>query len=284
MNCLQPSLWDNVALENGYYKLNELQLVQAIKEFNQALKMDMGQQEMIRHAIATAEFWLDRIGDRDTWSEGHTGGTVLYGQWLEDFANYGFKDRMQAFRKRLLSHISDRLMETGELNREEAERAFDLMLGCGLYDKAKALLSALQLQYPEAPELGYWEAQVLWRTGDKPEANHLSAMALLLNPGSLAISRIENPSLREVIDRYGTEKAPAYGWIGGLLPLVRIPEDLVIFHEKHEQAVLAYDALQSAHTFLKNGDKTSCVRYRKELKRLDPDLYDAYFRLISRSV
>lgn len=284
MDSLQPSLWDNVALENGYRNLNELQLGLAVREFSEALGMDMGQGDAIRYAIVTAEYWRERIGEGTPLRAATERESLSYGQLLEDFASYAFDGKMQVFKRNLLARITEAMLAAKQLDREEGERVFDLLMECKAYDKAKEVIAALQLQIPEEPEWPYMEAQVLWRDGDKPEAGHLMAKALLLNPGSLAISRIEHPGLKDLIARHGPEKAPAYGWIEEILPLVPVPDELVMLHETHEQAVLAYDALRSAHLCLKNGDQRSCVRYRKTLKELDPDLSEAYVPQATRRI
>lgn len=284
IDSLQPSLWDNVALENGYRNLNELQLSPAIAEFSEALRMDMGLGDGIRHGIATAEYWRERIGETVPQAAVTKKALRPYGQLVEDFGSYPFDDKMQVFKKNLLARITEVMLEAGHLHRDEAERAFDLLLECKAYDKATEVIAALELQHPGEPDWVYMEAQVLWLGGDKPQASHLMAKALLLNPGSLAISRIGHPGVKEIIERHGAEKAPAYGWLQEVLPLVPVPDELVMLHETHQQAVFAYNALRSAHIFLKNGDSKSCIRYRKTLKQLDPALYDAYLPQASRRI
>lgn len=279
MDSLQPSLWDNVSLENGYRKLAELQLTAAIREFDAALGMEMGQGDAIRHGIRTAAFWRERIGEGGA----HAAGAP-YWQWLEDFASYGFDGRMLAFKKRLLSHIVAGMLEAGAPGTEEGKCAFDLLLGCGCYDQAQQLAAGFRERFPEVADWYYMEAQAWWRSKDKAEAGRLQAAALLLDPGSLEVSRIENPVLRELIGRHGTEYAPAYGWIQGALPLVSLPEALVICHERHEQAILAYDAMRSAHLFLKSDDRGTYIRFRKALKELDPELFGHYLAVAGTRV
>lgn len=284
MDSLQPSLWDNVALENGYRKLNELKFGAALREFSEAFQMDMGRGDAIRQAIATAEYWGERMGE-DAPAEG--AAKILArstAQLLEDLASYRFDDKMQRLRQGLLLWITDEMLREGELAAGAGERAFDLLLECKAYDKAKAVVAVLQSEIPGKTEWLYMEAQVLWRAGEKPAATHLVARALLSDPGSLAISRIEHPGVKEMIATHGAEKTPAYGWVHEILPLVELPDELVILHEAHEQALLAYDALRSAHLCLKNGDERSSVSYRKNLKELDHALFDAYMPQARRRI
>jgi hypothetical protein len=245
MDSLQPSLWDNVALESGYRKLSELKLEAAIGDFSEALKMDTGQGEAIRRALATAEYWWTKTREQDA--------SLRFGRLLEDFAGYPFDRRTQLFRHNLIVELTGRMLAAGTLVVEEAVRAFDLLLECRAYDRAKELLVALGLEIPGRVEWLYLGAQVLWRSGERPRATHLTARALLSDPGNLAISRIEHPKVKALIAAHGAEKTPAYGWVGEILPLVELPADLVMVREKHEQALLAYDALRSAHLCLKNG-------------------------------
>ncbi len=42
MDSYQPSLWDHVALENGYKLLSDLNLEEAIAQFNEALLSPIG--------------------------------------------------------------------------------------------------------------------------------------------------------------------------------------------------------------------------------------------------
>jgi len=284
MDSLQPSLWDNVALESGYRELNELKFEAAVRSFSEALKMDMGQGETIRHALATAEYWRARVGQDGLSGEGSEETTRRFGRLLEEFAAYPFDGRMQLFKRNLLVGLTDRMPGGGELLLEEAETAFDLLLECRAYDRAKELLALLREQTPSRTDWLYMEAQVLWRNGERPRAAHLTAQALLSDPGSLAISRIEHPEVKALIAAHGAEKTPAYGWVGEVLPLVQLPEDLVMAHDRHEQALLAYDALRSAHLCLKNGDEHSSVRYRKDLKALDPALFEAYMPQARRRI
>lgn len=281
MDAFQLSLWDNVALETGYRQLAALELEQAIQAFDEALKTDMGEAEAIRHSAATACFWHQRLSQPA--ASGSEEKAVFLAEWVDAFGGYSFTPKMQAFEKRLVSHFADHLLLNEKMDVGLGERIFDLLLARTQYEKAGEVVSALRNSHPGMAGPVFMDIQVKWRSGQHAAAARQSAEAILAEPDHPALCRIEDPALRDLLDKHGAPKTPAYGWIAGILPLLRLPEAPPARDAEHARAIEAYRALQSAHSCLKAGDQPGCLQFRKALKTLDPELFRAYFLLISRS-
>jgi hypothetical protein len=276
MSVSQPSLWDNVSLENGYRLFSALALPEAIKEFNGALHLGKEDQEAIHAAIAACKYWQTRIQpSTDTTASAGTGASPR--SILGDYIQYPFTPKMTAFRKALLRHISDLLRDAGDLDFKTTEIVFDQLLGTRDYEKAKELIAQSIGRHPEAHQLPYLLAQAHWLSGDKPQAGRRYALALLHHPYEAPVNRIEPEGLKEIIQTFGRVKAAAYGWIHDILPLIPVTDDLKVLDEEHRQALESYALLLEVQKSLSGGDKKESIRSRKKLKRKDAVLFEAYF-------
>lgn len=271
MTATQASIWDNLHLEQGLHFLGDLQMEDAIRQFNLALR---GVCELAdtQKALEAAQYWQNRLQSP----------TTDPASLLKDYKAYAFTPRMSGFKKNLLQWIADNIAQQEAVSFATIETAFDQLLMIKDYLKAETYMSTFIERYPEKRQLPYLLGQAQWLNKGKGKANKTYVAALLQAPDQVLMDRIENDALKKIVADFGPEMAPAYSWITGLVPFVSCQDDLPAQYPQHRKALKAYRLLQQAHRCVQNGDRKGAMPYRKQLKEEAPELYEAYFKLLNR--
>lgn len=281
----QLSLWDNEALETGYRCLNALEWEEAILQFNEALQGGIGEMESVQKLITASQYWQARI-QHTPGSQVHSGAAASLSQHiaglLADYSHYSFTPQMAGFKKALLGHIVGLLHHETDMDLNDMETAFDLLLGIDDFQTAEDLISHGIKQHPEKRLLLYLLAQAQWLNGNRSDANNNYVRLLFYHPDKVMDNRIENKKLKELIHSCGPEMAPAYGWLRNILPFVPPADEIPACDEEHDKAIKSYRLLREANRSMNNNDMKSYVQYRKQLKELTPALYEEYFNLLKQ--
>lgn len=281
MSVRQLSIWDNVALEQGYHLLFNLKFEEATIKFQEAL-LNTRDQEILQKAIEASLFWQTKLPLSNYQQEEIINITDL----LTDYAHYPFSIQMRPLRKSILSYIVSLIGKRPELNIEEAEDAFDLLLELGTFQEAETLISIAINRNPEKYYLFYYLAQAQWLQQKKSTANSNYTKAMLLFPDNRFVNRIENDKITNLIQHYGLSNTPAHGWVKGNLPMInasiKSDDNIKFLSPQHQKAKEAYQFLIATEMSLKDNDIKLSIQYRKKLKNLDPDLYEAYFELLKK--
>lgn len=271
----QPSLWDNVALENGYRLLSELKLKEAIVEFNLAMQSPTGEEDSIASALETCRYWQERlIIDPDT---GPADDSLPYIQEiLEAYLIYPFDSKMKGFKKNVLGHITDVLQTNGLWDPEIFETIFELLLKHEMYQKAEGLASHYVEQRPKDFDLLYFLAQAQCLNRNQSQACRNYARALLFYPDRNLEHRIVHGQLRSLVQTHGLEKAAVYGRLYDILPHLFLEGGPEIRDGRHEHAIQCYELVQKLSDTRYNNEHQANIQYRKQLKEIAPDIFEVY--------
>jgi len=278
MPVAQLTLWDNEALESGYHCLADLELDEAVRHFNNALKAGIGNENHIAEAMAACEYWQPRIHSA---TESHTSAASIK-SLLEDYRHYPFTRMLNQLKKAILQYIIELLYRETDFNENNTESAFDFLIAIKEYQRAENFISNQMRQYPDNGLLIYLLAQSQWRKGNKAEANKNYARAFLYYPDKFRAERVENSQLQSLAQTYGPAMAPAYAWILGFLPFINLNNETKGIDENHLKAINGYRLLQEAHKSLENNDIKSSLSFRKKMQMEAPDLYRKYFEMLNQ--
>jgi hypothetical protein len=277
MNGRQLSLWDNVALESGLQCLNSMELDAAIEHFNDCLTSRLGNREKLLKFINICSDWKQKMA----FSSGTPFSAAKISELISDISRYYFPPEMAGLKSSLLIFISGLVPDVvAELDPESVEMLFDQLLLVEEFDKAGSIIKDYFQKFPEKITLLYLIAQAKWLGDELGEANRIYTMALLSDPVNVPLQRIKNRRLKELIQTRGAAMTPAYGWIDHILPFLPLEKlsELPVTEETH--ALQSYRLLQESQRALNRRDMTACINYRKQLKSLAPELYEAYFNLL----
>lgn len=275
MPVIQPTLWDNLALESGYRFLVELDFEEAAVQFEEAFN-GPGDKQPVSEAIASVQYWKPRV---DALLLSNISPDAIK-EFTNDFISYNFTAQLAGFKKALLMRLVDVMMNENRPGLRETEMVFDELLKVNEFQKASCLIEWVMKIYPEKHYLLYFLAQALWLNGDSTRAYRNYIKALLYYPDEAFINRIENEKLKALARSCGMAAAPAYAWLREAMPFITQANDITSFNEAHQRDVTAYCLLQQSEESLKRNDLKSSVRYRKELKKISPELYEEYFSLL----
>lgn len=275
----QPSLWDNVALENGYRLLSDLKLKEAIAEFNLAMQSPIGEEESIAPALETCRYWQERL--RDPFDSG-TGKDSLRPNdpsiqgILDTFMAYPFDSRMKGFKKNLLGHITDAFQLHCTWDPNQFETIFDLLLKHEMFPKAESFASHYVGQRPKDVGLLYFLAQAQCLNSNHSQACHNYARAMIFNPDRNLEHRIVHGQLRSLVRAHGLEKAGVYGRLYDILPHLYLEDGPEIGDGRHEHAIQCYGLVQKLSDTRYNNEYKANIQYRKQLKEMAPDIFEVY--------
>jgi tetratricopeptide (TPR) repeat protein len=276
MSVRQLSLWENVALENGYRRLAILNFEEAISQFNEALK-GPGEKTTIQKTIETAQFWQGRIKP-STKSLSSDGIKNL----LKEFTAYPFLPQLSRFKEVLLIYITDLIYKEGCKDLHLVKTTFDQLILLKVFQKAEDLILYALEHHPKKHELLYFLAQVQWLKGIQAEANGNYLRALLYYPDVNYFDRIENKQLKALTEIHTPGMVPSFAWVEGILSFITLKDEIKPFNELHEKGIKCYSLLQKAEETFKKDDIKSSVQCRGELKSIAPDLYQKYFDLLQQ--
>ena len=267
----QISLWDNAALETGYRCMAQLKFEEAIGHFKEALVTAFCDQKTTREAIEACEYWQPKVKAEEE-------NIVKLNQFLFEYQQYPFTPLMASIRKALLNFAARFLTGNPVFDMETMEVVFDLFLSLKNYSGATDFLRNLTERHPEKHTLLYYHAQAQWLDGNEPAANDTYLAAIIYHPDKSFLPGILHVHLLQLIETYGMENTPAYGWILGKFPFVQIKTHIQERDETHARAIRCYRLLKLAHNAAEQNDKNSRIQFSKQLKQENPEMYQLFFK------
>lgn len=276
MTVNQLSFWDNADLEAGYQELAQLQFDRALRHFEIAAESPV-KRKQTGYAIETCCYWKKRVG---ALSE------ILFDQGMiddiyRDYLDYEFTGALQLFRRELLCFLAKTLGSSHPIDLCLFERIFDELIKNECPESALELVEQSLVQYPDNAELRYFFGQAYWQLGRYDSAGKMYVGACLSKPDNAYIKTLEPERLKTLAKEKGLAWTPAYGFLSGLLPLVEPTveptEDRLL---QKARSVYGYLGLAEAHSLKKDSEKN--LEYRKQLKSLNPDLFQLYLKLLKR--
>lgn len=275
----QLSFWDNEALEKGYRCLDTLELSEAAIYFKEALVIAISEMDC-QQLITACEYWQPRI----EYSSADGGNRQeKISALLADYRHFSFSRQMDHLKNALLTHIVNLLLKEADMDLNDTETAFDLLMEAGDFQKAEELASYSVLQHPGNPQLSYLLAQAQWLNGNRIEANNNYVELLLRHPQETVLKRIENKKLCELILQYGPAFTPVYGWLRNVVSYVPLPAKIEIYDEEHRKALECYRLVKEANKALEKKDKNLSITYRRELQLLMPGVFKEYFNWLQQN-
>ena len=279
MPARQLTFWDNEALELGYHFLNDLQFQKAISHFNEALFNKIAERDSIQQLVTVCEYWQLRIQYVSV-DDGNR--TEKINALIGDYSHYVSSRQIDNFKNALLLYIVSLLIKEPDMDLNDIETVFDLLVKSSEFQKAEELVSCCINQHPGNLQLMYLLAQAQWFSNNRNEANNNYGLLLLCHPGKTELKRIENKKLIELILTYGPAIAPIFGWLRNAMAFVSLPEKIEVYDEEHRKALEVYRLLYNANKALESNNRKETIRYRKEIKMLMPAIYTEYFNWLEQ--
>lgn len=277
MSIYQISIWDNQPLEEGYKQLSVLNFQKADKHFHEAAQGYIADPDGLERAISASRFWQSQMVGFNPSSEGIVLAEHL-GSLLLAFEQYPFTSALKNFRKALLHYIVSLCYHTDDWNENQLFTAFDLLLEQKEYSRAEDLIQRGRTLFPDNFSLPCLESQVLWRNRKIEPAQRLNMWLFLHHPAAVLINRIEDPSFLTLMDKHGIYMTPAYVRLYRSELYVPLSDDVKIQNEEHHIALECYRLIHLSDQALRQHNTQESARYRKRLKKLAPELYQAYFK------
>lgn len=271
--------WQNEVLAEGYRQLAAFYFEEAEFVFLQLREKYVSSDPEMEEALICTRYWekvfkeLDKAGSADSVS-------LLY----DEISGFHFKNTwgQQQFRSALIHHLIGLMQRYNIFYVNGRTTLSDLFLQLKEYKKAVQILSEQVSAAEQENRLRFRLAQAQWKMKEKRDARRNYALGLLINPVSVPLEFLECGETSDLLRSRGPEMAPAYGWVFGILPLVKPPDNISPGNDTHLKALTCYRFLIKAEKASIHDDPDATVEYRKALKESDPEFYKEYFSLISK--
>ncbi len=285
MRLYQPSLWDNVALENGYILFSDLKLKEAIVQFNEALLSPIADRESTQAAVDACVYWqkmLNSAPELPANGSPSEHDNQFVSEVLEAYMEYPFDSRMTGFKKKLLVNLASIFQHKCVLDLNTFETIFDLLLDLKMFHNSENLALHYVQQLPKEYFLLYFLAQAQWLNKNTTEACCNYARALLYFPDRTLKNRIMHWQLEQFVDAHGLEMAPVFGRLYEILPQVPLNDGIQPLNKLHQNAIRSYLLLQKLFESRNNHDHKANIQYRRQLKEQVPILFEAFMRRLKQ--
>ncbi|MEI8203388.1 MAG: hypothetical protein WCH34_10280 [Bacteroidota bacterium] len=269
--------WQSERIAEGWRHLEIFNFEKAEKTFNEVQRQHKDDEECA-FALKLCSQWKDifELSNRKNSSEQTS---FLFLQWNEIMFPSAWGP--QLFKKTVLNRIIQIARENKVFYISESISVADLLVKAQKHALAeKEILNFFQSN-EKSVALQINLANIQWNLNKIKESRLNYLEALLTNPSEIAVEIIENLPLAKIIQKYGSEMAPAWGWMQGELPLFEFDKF------KHnispsQKGLYLYHLLIQAEKLTKQGEIKQIISIRKQLKEMDSDLYTAYFNLLKK--
>lgn len=262
--------WDRIETGNGYACLARLAFGQARQHFTRVLDGLPGHQAA-GTGLQAVEYWEQVFRVLATMEA--EAAVAHFWKRLRAFS-FGNSDVDRELRANLLGRLRE-VMEQGAVDYLPPDLCLGyLSLQLGDYVTAENQLRGLIESAPADGLLYGYLGDALWLQGRREIANGVYAAALLLDPERMATYAPCNHRLVAIIAEHGASMAPAYGFLGGVLPLVEL--EIAPLTE----AVRIYGLLRGAERARYRCDHAAVIAARRELQILAPQIFADYLAFV----
>ena len=266
-------------LAEGYEKLSVFDFENAESVFHQINKTISEKESDSERGLFCTGYWKE-VFERLEKMVSTENVPYLFDQ-IERFEfnnHWGF----QKLRSSLITHLIGLMLQQDRFYVNEKIAISDLYLRIAKRQIAERSLTGRINTTPADTPARFRLAHLQWNQKLKGTALRNYALGLLFDPESAPAQYLMCDQTAALIKSHGTHMTPAYGWIAGILPLMQVPEAVTPVSENHRNALACYGVMREAEKASKKRDMETCVELRKELKSGWPELYQEYYKLISK--
>ena len=269
--------WHSEQVAEGWNQLAGFDFDEAEKTLTIVLQQYKEDEEAV-YALLLCEKWKMIFEHCDTLNNLEK-TSFLFSAWneFEFLKAWG----PQFLRKKLLHRIILLGNENGLFHINDEITMADLYL---LDDKPELAEKALQNYFKsngKSAALQINLANIQWNMGKRKESGVNYLEAFLSSPGEIDSEKIKNETLTTIINKYGAEFTPAWGWIYGQLHLIKF-KGFKDADKIKTKGLYQYYLLYMAEKLAKENNLKETIAYRKLIKENDSDLYAAYYDLLKR--
>jgi tetratricopeptide (TPR) repeat protein len=262
--------WDLLETGHGSACLARLAFGRAREHFARVLEAQPTHR-LATSGLQTINYWEAVFRELET-LQGEKAATFFWKR-LRAFS-FGDSANDHELRTNLFRRLQA-VMEQGEIDYLPPDLCSGyLSLQLGEYVTAENQLRELIESVPGEGLLYGYLADSLWMQGRRELANGIYAAALLLDPERMAGHAVCNLQLAAIIAKHGAALAPVYGYINGALPLVE-QESCA-----EAEATHIYTVLRRAEQARHRADHAAMLAARKDLQRLNPELFAEYISFV----
>ncbi len=142
------------------------------------------------------------------------------------------------------------------------------------YVEAETDLRLLLADRPNDGLIHFYLAESLWLQGRTEAAGPVYAGALLLAPQEISKRKVSFTPLQIILQEFGPELAPVYGYLNGVLPLVQYDCLLDTAENRIYRAMRRVELARSANRH------QEMVDARRILKSLSPEIFKKYLEKV----
>lgn len=266
-------------LAEGFEKLSAFEFEEAESVFHQTNKKFTDNERDVETALTCTGHWKSIFCGLEKLEV-----TEKVPHLFDHIERFEFNNQwgFQKLRSSLITHLIG-LMQLQNLFYVNGQTAVsDLFLQIGKRQMAERSITGRINAFPDDTPARFRLAHLQWNQKLKGSALRNYALGLLFDPESAPAQYLMCEQTAALIKSHGPHMTPAYGWIAGILPLMQVPEAVTPVSENHRNALACYGVMREAEKAAKKRDMETCVELRKELKSGWPDLYNEYYKLISK--
>jgi tetratricopeptide (TPR) repeat protein len=258
--------WDIIAVGSGYASLARLAFSEARSSFNRVLHI-IPDHHRANQGMHDTQFWertfheIRQMTEEDAFRLGWDA--------IRRFP-FDHSENHRLLRLNVLGHLQTLMNAWPDFYDPPHLCSGFLLLQLGRHAEAEQHLQTLLNTKRRSGPIHLFLAEALWLQGKTETACLYYAKALLLDPAACAAQTISNQPLAALCLERGPELTPVYGFMAGLLPLVKLDP----WPETAENRI--YIALRDAELAKRNRDHTTMIAARGMLKRLSPEIFQEY--------
>ncbi len=269
--------WESDQIAEGWRYAADFNFDKATQTFREVKQQHANDNEL-DFAIETCSKWA--IYFDETWQKSEAEQSPLLFSFWKTF-QFPNSWGPQLLQRALLHKIIVLANENHVFQLDETTTISDLYLKDEQPELAEKSLKDFIKKHTNTTEIQISLANIQYNLGKLTEAAQNYLEALLISPKEIKYKNIANKTLAKVIKTYGSEMTPAFAWIYGQVPMLKLNEFNEPENIKHA-GIYTYYLLYMAEKYFKENNSKETLNYRKQIKENNSELFAAYFDLLKR--
>ena len=257
---------DQETFRHGYRLIERLQITEAIEVFEGLGKRYDDVADVIDDAVGVCRRWMAAEAEAED-IEGLERAERLWANVESGRRGTAWIHLRRGVAERLLDDLAPLGYETASGGLCFGRLLAELVL----FRQAEDWYFEALEQRPEDGVLRCQYGDLLWGMKRHLEARAQWQRVLLSSPGDLVIERLRDRELADVLERYGLEMAPVYGWIARVLPF---PE--VGWGSPDSRALDILRLIERAEDSRRRRSHDEMIACRQELMETELEIFSAY--------